>query len=109
MIFLEEIYDDNLNEAFLNESDLSIPKKTKQFYNSKKNRRIIKEKYGNKAFLDPSGLKYPILDPTTGKVDCHLVYAARARASQLHKEDIKKAAKLFKENKCEIVLKVHLH
>ena len=70
-------------------------------------RKQMLEDFGEKAFLDPTNLKYPIINPFTKKVDCRLIQAAKVRASQYHKEDIiNKAEKAYKDNNCKSTIKV---
>jgi hypothetical protein len=127
MFFLNEVCkkktneeDENLDEDFsldeMLEFDFEIigeavklPGKTKSYYNKKSNRRKMLEKYGKEAFLDPDNLKYPIINPQTGKPDCKLIYSARARALEFHKDDIvKKAEEAYRANGCELKLKTKI-
>ncbi len=48
-------------------------------------RKEILNKFGNKAFLYPYKLKFPVVNPDTGEYDCSLIYAARARLRQYSK------------------------
>lgn len=38
--------------------------------------KALRDKYGDKAFLKPDELKYPIINPKTGKIDQALLNAA---------------------------------
>ena len=69
-----------------------IAKKIREYYLTKKtsHRRAVLERCGEKAFGDPQGLRYPIVDPWTCKTNCGLVQAAKLRASQFHDEKILK-------------------
>ena len=79
-----------------------LPDWIQEFYRSRKNRRKILKKFGEKAFLDPKNLKFPIVNPRTGKIECGLLLAAYVRAKQWkYKKIAKKAAKLYKEHGCE--------
>ena len=91
-----------------------IPNKLKVFLSSKQNRQILREKYGDKAFLLPDELKFPVMDGK-GKYQCSLIYAARARAKQWagkkpqYAEVAKKAEELYKKNKCNTKIHIKLH
>jgi len=81
----------------------------------------MRRKYGDKAFLDPDNLAFPVVNPDTGEYDCRLIYAAYLRAKLFEKKgstkhsrsyysDIKnKALKLYRENKCYDELKIKIH
>lgn len=92
-----------------------IPNKVKSKLSSKKNRQLMLEKYGKDAFLLPSLLKFPVVNPDTGKPDCGLIYAARIRAKQYsgvkpgYREIAAKAEQLYKSNKCDIKLNIQIH
>ncbi len=78
-----------------------------------KKRQLIYEKYGKKAFLLPDKLKFPVINPQTGKYDCNLIYSARLRAKQYinnpgYREIAKKAEELFREHKCTNRINIHL-
>ena len=57
---LESMDVEILNEAFINKVAL----------------QNLHKKYGDKAFLDPEKLKYPIINPKTGEKDQGLLHAA---------------------------------
>lgn len=110
-LYTEEATDEVLTEAIKK----LIPAATKAKLSSRKNRQLMLEKYGNKAFLLPKLLKFPVVDPDTGKYDCALIYAARIRAKQYagtkpgYREIAAKAKRLYKENKCELKLNIQIH
>jgi hypothetical protein len=107
----EESTDEVLTEAIKK----LIPNETKTKLSSKKNRQLMLEKYGKDAFLLPNLLKFPIVDPDTGKPSCALIYAARIRAKQYagtkpgYRELVTRAEKLYKSNKCDIKLNIQIH
>ena len=109
--YTEESTDEVLTEAIKK----LIPNKTKAKLSSRKNRQLMLEKHGKEAFLFPDQLKFPIIDPDTGKPDCALIYAAKIRAKQYaevkpgYREVSAKAEKLFKENKCDIKSIIQIH
>lgn len=110
-LYTEETTDEVLTEAIKK----LIPNSTKSKLSSRKNRQLMLEKYGNDAFLLPKLLKFPVVDPDTGKPDCALIYAARIRAKQYagvkpgYREIANKAEKLYKANKCDIKLHIQIH
>lgn len=59
----------------------TIPDDLQQMLRSKPVRREMLKKYGERAFLDPVDLKFPVINPNTGVLDCRLIYAAYFRAS----------------------------
>ena len=87
--------------------DLDPPKKTLKSF---------KKKHGNKCFLRPKELKYPICDKYKGKVNCKGLLAAHNRAmlsvrkglkpkKYSYKKLAKTAQKVAKKHKCNWVLK----
>jgi hypothetical protein len=92
-----------------------IPNTIKVKLSSRKNRQLMLEKYGDSAFLLPKQLKFPVVDPDSGKPNCGLIYAARIRAKQYagtkpgYREVAAKAERLFKSNKCDTKLQVQIH
>jgi hypothetical protein len=109
--FTDETTDEVLTEAIKK----LIPNETKAKLSSKKNRQLMLEKYGKDAFLLPNLLKFPVVDPDTGKPNCALIYAARIRAKQYagtkpgYRELAAKAERMYKSNKCDIKLNVQIH
>jgi len=60
-------------------------------------RRAALKLYGAKAFLDPAGMRYPVVDPRTGRYDPQGVLAAYKRAAQQGEPQIvRKALSLAK-------------
>lgn len=99
-----------------------IPESIKDLIKSRKVRQEMLDKYGAKAFLDSKNLKFPVVNPKTGKYDCRLIYAAYIRASMFEKRggtrqapksyysNIRdKAIKLYESEKCQAKLKVEIH
>ncbi len=109
--YTEETTDEVLTEAIKK----LIPDTTKVKLSSRKNRQLMLEKYGKSAFLLPDQLKFPVVNPDTGKPDCALIYAARIRAKQYagtkpgYNEIATKAERMFKANKCDIKLNIKIH
>jgi RNAse (barnase) inhibitor barstar len=65
-------------------------------------RRKLLEKYGRRAFLLPDELKFPVVDPKTGRYDCSAILAAFRRARQYGYRDVsQKALALAKRLGCE--------
>ena len=101
--------------------DYEIDKDVKEMLGSSRVRKEMKKKYGNDAFLDSNNLKFPVINPKTGVIDCKLIYAAVIRSSiftnkggtklqpKEYYENIKTAAvKLYKDNKCGDKIKAKL-
>lgn len=98
-----------------------IDKETKRLLDSNKVRKEMKKKYGASAFLDSKELKFPVINPTTGKLDCALIYAAVLRASIYSKKGSGKnpadyymnikdhAVALYKKEGCSEKIKVKLN
>ena len=105
---------EKFNQLVLETVGRIIPTKTKKFLSKRSNRRMLLEKYGEKAFLLPDELKFPVMNEK-GKYDCGLIYAARIRARQYagkkpgYREIAKKAEELYRKNKCETKLKIHIN
>ncbi len=61
-------------KVFVHKIEKHIPKRITDFYNNEDNRRLIATKYGaSHCFLDPSRLKFTLVDPTTGKYNPFLI------------------------------------
>jgi hypothetical protein len=109
--YTEETTDEVLTEII----KTLIHSKLRSQISSKKNRQLLLEKHGKKAFLLPDQLKFPVINPTTGKYDCSLIYAARLRAKQYagikpgYREIADKAEQLYKTNKCSVKLNIQIH
>ena len=109
--YTDERTDDVLTEAIKK----LIPNTTKVKLSSRKNRQLMLEKFGKRAFLLPDQLKFPVVDPDTGNIDCGLLYAARIRAKQYagvksgYREVAARAEKMFKSNSCSTKLNVQIH
>lgn len=113
MLFLtEEIVksEEKLNDFILEALSSKIPKDLSKKLSKIDVRRDLKEKYGKDAFLKPSELKYPVINPDSGEYDCRLIYAARVRALQYKEQEITdKAEKLFTFNQCNEKLDIKIH
>jgi len=64
----------------------TIPKYLRDYLKLITNREKMFKKYGAKAFLDPDGLKYPVMNYKTGEFDLSLINSAIALA-KLHKNE----------------------
>jgi len=117
MIITEErFYDTDSSDEVLTEIIKTlIPNNLRSKISSKKNRQLMLEKYGKDAFLLPNQLKFPVVNPDTGKYECSLIYAARIRAKQYagvkpgYREIANKAEELYKSNKCNIKLNIQIN
>ena len=80
-----------------------LPEKVKDEVHSVKEKHSLKERCGDKAFLNPTEEKYPIVKPHDSKCepDCKLVHAAYTRARQWKAENIAQEAKRLFEQKCK--------
>lgn len=98
-----------------------IPKDLSDLLKSTRVRKEMLKKYGKTAFLDPKDLKFPVINPNTGNLDCRLIYAAyfrstihakRGGSSKQPKEYYLKiqaaALKLYDGHECYHTLKVQL-
>ncbi|MFW6242554.1 MAG: hypothetical protein ACOC2W_00175 [bacterium] len=105
---------DSLKTTIMESIRNTLPNDFKKYYASQKNRKETLIKYGKKAFLMPDRLKFPVVNPNTGKNDCRLIYAAYLRANQWSKKkpeynDIaKKAKSLYDDLNCSNKIKIHI-
>lgn len=111
-----EIISENINKVtniVLEAINNSLPNSFKEYYQSQENRKQVLLKYGKKAFLLPEKLKFPIVDPNTGKPDCRLIYAAYIRAKQWESKPgydqvANKAKNMYDEMKCTNTIKINI-
>ena len=120
----EQVFEINSDQFKNNESTSEIiteilkkviPDGVRGKISTKKDRQLLLEKFGEKAFLLPDQLKFPVVNPRTGKYDCALLYAATIRARQYlgvksgYREVYKKAKELYKQHGCggKIHIKIH--
>lgn len=103
---------DKIEEAIelINEKvNSKISDRLKRLITGKKKRQVIYEKFGQRAFLKPNELKYPVIDPSTGDYNCKLIYGAYIRSRQQGEKDVEeKAIKLFKQYTCNVVLNINM-
>jgi len=100
---------DKLNTFILEKAKSSLPDTLQKNLSKKSNREKMLEKYGEKAFLLPNELKFPVINPFTDDYDCRLIYAARIRAKQHDYKNIEeKAEKLYKDQNCESKIDLEL-
>lgn len=105
---------ENLDKIITESIKKIVPKSTDSYISKRSNRKKMLEKFGEKAFLDPDKLAFPVMNKN-GKYDCGLIYAARARALQWkgkkpgYQEIADKAEELYKEHNCskKTHLKIH--
>jgi len=110
-ILTEEIIQDQdkFDSFILEEAKRSLPDTLQKHLSKKSNREKMLEKYGEKAFLLPKGLKFPVINPFTEDYDCRLIYAARIRAKQHNYSEVeKKAEKLYDKHNCESKIDIEL-
>lgn len=113
---------DNIISMILEKVDYAIDEETKKLLQSTKVRKEMLKKYGAKAFLDPKELKFPVVNPKTGKYDCKLIYAAILRSSvhaakggsskqpkEYYAGIKRKATELYKTHGCAKILKINLN
>jgi len=87
-----------------------IPQDIKKFLASRSNREKLKADFGERAFLMPKEMKFPVINFKTGGYDCRLIYAARIRAKQFNYSEIAaKAEALYNSQGCTKKINVKLH
>ncbi len=101
-------------DGFLWEA-VSLPTNIQKQISKASTRNEMLEKYGNKAYLLPEKLKFPVVSPDTGEYNCKMIYAARARALQYagrkpeYKDIAKKAENLYNQLNCSQKMNVKLN
>ncbi len=109
-----------LNETIINDSEefnsfvieavgKLIPDNMKAKLGRRSVRRKMLDRYGDRAFLQPEKLKYPIVDPDTGKEHEGLKKAAYIRARQHQKGDIAAKAKDKMQESVEFLVEIEGH
>ncbi len=104
----------NFIDIISEEINAKIPARTKKFLKSTENRESMKQEIGDHAFLDSENKKFPVYNPSTGKIDCKLIYAAYLRSriwaskggsgvnsADYYKKINAKAKSMYASNKCE--------
>lgn len=81
-----------LSNIILDSAKKMIPQGLKVFLARKSNRKKMLEKFGDKAFLEPDKLKYPVVDQS-GNPHRGLIKAAYMRAKQYGQGDVAAKAK----------------
>ena len=77
-----------------------IPGRLRRFISRRSNRRELLDKCGEKAFLVPDELKFPVMGPDC-EYKCSLIFAAYLRAREWGYDDVaKKAVELFDKLNC---------
>lgn len=70
----------NFLDLLSEEVNAKIPARTKKALKSQEKREEMKTSFGDSSFLDPENKKFPIVNPSSGKIDCKLIYAAYLRS-----------------------------
>lgn len=112
---------DNILEKVYENFKNTIPDDLKILLKSKRVREEMLTKYGKEAFLDPDLMKFPVINPNTGKLDCRLIYAAYFRSTvfakrggtgmateEYYRAIQAKAMHLYEKQNCYASLKVQL-
>lgn len=100
---------ENADKFILKQIKNSIPDTLDSHLSNHENRKKMFEKYGERSFLSPNELKYPVINPFTEEYDCRLIYAAQLRAQQHGNDEIEeKAKKLYDEQGCETEIDIEL-
>jgi len=101
----KENFDNFITEAVKH----SLPDTLKDHISKKSNREKMLEKFGEKAFLIPKELKFPVINPFTEDYDCRLIYAAYVRAKQHDYSDVaKKAKSLYDSHNCQSEIDIEI-
>ena len=91
---------------------VAIAERARKALRKTTNRKALLERCGEKAFLKPDELKFPIVSMFSSSCEpnCKMLYAAYTRANQWGYSDIAaRAAALYKSNNCEKELKVKIN
>ena len=91
---------------------LAISEKAKELIHLRRGKEALKGKCGDKAFLMPEELKFPIVSPFSKdcEPDCKMIHAAYTRARQWKYDKVaEEAEKLYKEHGCEKKLGIKIH
>ena len=91
---------------------LAISDRARDKLRQRRGRQELLNKCGEKVFLKPDELKFPIANPLSGdcKPDCNMIHAAYTRAKQWGYDDVAaKAVSLYKSNDCEKKLGIKIH
>lgn len=105
MLLTEEYLNNVMTEA----AKKSIPDSLQKKLSSNETRQGMKEKYGDKAFLLPEELKFPVVDPDSGEYNCKLIYAAWIRAQQHDYTEVEKEAKdLYRKQGCDEKIEIEI-
>lgn len=102
-LIVNENMEEQISGIVLEASKKMIPQSLKLFLAKKSNRKKMLEKFGNKAFLQPDKLKFPVVDQS-GNYHKGLIKAAYMRAKQFGHADVASKAKdLMQEHGEEFV------
>ncbi len=106
----EDILDTEFMDKLITEvTGTVIPRSLKKQIQDKESRENLLAEYGEKAFLLPEELKFPVIDPRSGQTSCKLLYAARIRAKQFGLNEIEeKATEMFNQCKCDTRINIRL-
>jgi len=75
-----------------------IPKYLRDYLKQITNREKMLKKYGAKAFLDPDGLKYPVINYKSGEFDLVLINSAISLAKIHNNNPIVKKGEVLRTN-----------
>ena len=110
----EQVAGDEFFDLLTEKLERRIDPQIKQRLQSKAIRRQMRNKYGSKAFLLPEEMKFPIVNPDTGKLDCALLHAAYVRARQWmgkkpgYSDLAHKAKQMLADNNCGSTIGIKL-
>ena len=91
---------------------VAIAERARKALRKTANRKALLERCGEKAFLKPDELKFPIVSMFSNSCEpnCKMLYAAYTRANQWSYSDIAtRAAALYKSNNCENELNIKIN
>lgn len=91
-LIIEDNFEEQISSIVLEASKKIIPHDLKLFLSKKSNRKKLLDRYGEKSFLQPDKLKFPVVDQK-GSPHKGLIKAAYMRAKQFGHGDIASKAK----------------
>jgi len=106
----EDLLDTEFMDKLITEvTGTVIPRALKKQIQDKDSREKLLAEHGEKAFLLPEELKFPIIDPRSGQTSCKLLYAAKIRARQFGLNEIEeKATDMFDKCSCDTRVNIRL-
>jgi hypothetical protein len=91
-LILEDNFEEQISSIVLEASRKIIPHDLKLFLSKKSNRKKLLDRHGEKSFLQPDKLKFPVVDQN-GNPHKGLIKAAYMRAKQFGHGDVASKAK----------------